>query len=1195
MEVVPSVRLLYSMYTSWTWNLSPCRDYDLLRKHASYSFQEPITWSIANCFSTIQLCATGTVGVAAIGLAFGFRPHSTDARPPSNKRKAPAITASQEAPLTLMPPTTPSPLPHSASAPTTRLRKRSSFARPLSSSRRLENGRWTAISTPDMRAHADSVWEPSVSAQHSRPSTNHDNIAFEFKGNNTAKSSWLRRMSTMSSSKQGSPLSGSLTGSPSVSYSNGSTAPILPNFTDFNPVMPPRNKLVKRSSSQRALGNRTMHSTLRRPATSHQRSATLQQYQPEERSVFHTTPRSSMFFDDLQEEHSSSDESRQWQYFFRSKNLRPSKEGSSRIRSAATTSSRNDKLKPIVPDIIELPTLLLATSITPRPPIGSLNNFEQNPSQLYPSSPPGPTVDDFPPLKHDAARSQTKTSTDLDARSRQSFSISDIFPSPSPSTWKMPRSGSLRRAKAPAGVSGARRIVSAPQSTKLARTRGMSQGKAAHGNFNKRSQPPADDDNRPPSTPSPINAYGRASSSPLPPLNRLSAFEIDLPGAAPSYPTTPQSELPFTSPRLPSPPSPSMSSPTGPLSNRNRSHRPSGAISDRASTLLGSDNDNSRMLSGDEDETDFRSETVYDSTRTGATGSSHSGIRRPIETIFDESADTQKHKVVALQDLLSNDSFNVLDAQRNRIAEEDESISTPIRAPAPSKEKEISTPVHIASRKSQEYFSSPPPLASRSGEYSRKRAADDSSDEEVWAIESLKVSETESIHEASQELQKMNDSPIPSSQVRSLPIGQSSSTLEEQDSSSKPNIFAWSESPSVDKDSVQDLSPRPKTVHGRQAKDSRGSRTTGRRGPSALHLRSQSVPVAPDATGHRSNTSKLDNSWVLGGKGVSEDWDGDFEFEALPATKERKPEDEPIRSSVSSGMLVPRSIMDRQASVRGQFGHVKELTILVEELKALRQQASAQAIMNGHSAELWKEAEGIIDLATLDDEEQDFFPPRSPHSPGFDFDPFEEDSPSVSDRRRSTTSPSRGDFSTGTDQSSGSRTPAHATPERSRMGTPTQTRPRKESTAKAKSVLETIHQQRSHYSPELLSEETPQKKLPFDTTSLRDLVTRAGVVTRALKEIVRRAEAVSAGQDPYPSTPPGPPRPPGPPPPPGPTTKPDPPFSQIFQPPQPSPPTNRSPRNTNPNSKGSNGSFRSTAIAGNDNEIKGHMKMMTVV
>ncbi len=286
--------------------------------------------------------------------------------------------------------------------------------------------------------------------------------------------------------------------------------------------------------------------------------------------------------------------------------------------------------------------------------------------------------------------------------------------------------------------------------------------------------------------------------------------------------------------------------------------------------------------------------------------------------------------------------------------------------------------------------------------------------------------------------------------------------------------------------------------------------------------------------------------------------------------------------------------MERQASVHGQFGHVKELTLLVEELKILRQQASDLNVTNGLSVELWKEADGIINLATLDDEELDFLSPRSPHSPGIDFDPFEEDSPAAANRRQSAASSSREHANGASEHNHGHTTPAHSTPERSRLDTSQTIRPRKESVAKAKSVLETIHQQRNHYGPNFLDEQTPQKKLPFDTTSLRDLVTRAGVVTRALKEIVRRAEKAAESNPSW--TPPNPsPDEDDDSPPSNPPSKPDPPFSQIFHPPNSPTPKSKSPRVTQ-SPKSSSNSYRGGAsIAGNDNEIHGHMKIMTVV
>ncbi|KAL8880967.1 MAG: hypothetical protein Q9198_001729, partial [Flavoplaca austrocitrina] len=309
-----------------------------------------------------------------------------------------------------------------------------------------------------------------------------------------------------------------------MSYSNGSTAPILPEFADAIPVITHRNKLVKRSTSHRALSSTTMHSTLRRPATSHQRSATLQQqYQQEERPALRATPRSSMLFHDVQEEDISSDESTQsWQYFFRTKNIRLGKDGSSRARSAASSAHRNESLKAIVPDCSELPTLLLATSITPRSTRDATRLNEPSDFDDYTPSTPAGHVDEaeMPWTTDTSGKSKDPANIDADPRPRRSFSIADMFPSPSPSTWKMPRSGSIRRAKGSAGVSSGRRVVSAPQPTKLGHTRGLSHGKTSYGYLGRSKPTSTHDRNPPPVSVDPINTYGRAASSPLPPLNR---------------------------------------------------------------------------------------------------------------------------------------------------------------------------------------------------------------------------------------------------------------------------------------------------------------------------------------------------------------------------------------------------------------------------------------------------------------------------------------------------------------------------------------------------------------------------------------------------------------------------------------------------------------------------------------------------
>ncbi|MCJ1456942.1 hypothetical protein MMC28_007308 [Mycoblastus sanguinarius] len=1090
-------------------------------------------------------------------------------------------------------PVTPSPLPPSTSAPTSRLRKRTSLGRPLTSSGNTRIGLRTVASTPDTRLHNGSGGRKTghASSQESEHQNGHGPFAFEFKGAENSAPSWLRRMSNLSSLKTGSPERTPRPGSPSIAYSNGSTAPILPSFAESGSGTVSRNKLVKRSTSQRVLhGTNTLHSTLRRPATSHQRSATLQQQymQDEEPSRLSLTSSLLLPSDVPEDKHTYNESSQLWRPFFRPQVARIAKDGSSRKRNANGTMARTETTKSIIPEITELPTLLLATSISSGSSNDVANGRESNISGLSrPFTPVGFNAFTPPSMDNKSAG----ITTESEPKSRNSFSFSDMFPSPSPSTWKISRTGSLLRSKGSNRNMGGRRVVSAPQpprsreSPSLTPFQGYLAREIPTRHHGERQTNPLD-------VPSDSNdVHQRSTSSPLPPLNRLSAFEVNIPGTIPSYPTTPQPELPI----LPHEPSTQsshpLSSPLGPTMMRNRSHRVSVAPSDRGSTLLGSDNDNSRLMSGDEDDIDSRSETMYDSTRTGATGSSHSGIRRPpIDTIFDESPPPElpsKNKLIALQDLLANESFSETQRTRNYAIEEDYNVSTPVRATVPCKDDGSSTPMHDTSEilLSPEISSSPP--ASSQGPKSSNRLTNDMEigpDDELWAFDDLEEQEIQGNDRKpstnGDRDHAVTSLPRPSDLIHrrreSPPIGNI-------DRPSKPNIFEWSEHSTTDKDSSLGDSPRPKTVHGRQGKDVRGSRVNGRRGPSALHLRSQSVPVPSDMAVHRNhgNASKLD-SWVLGNKGPSEDWDNDFEFDEPSRPSKQAPiNSDPMRPSYSSGMLVPRAILERQASVHGQFGQVKELTLLVEELKRLQQQASAQGIMEGQSAELWKEAEGIINLATLDDDEQEIFPPRSPHSPNFDFDLFDEDSPSNRSRRRSGLSPAKEDRSSFIDDSSGSHPSSRPSQELRKLETPPPTsRPRKQSSAKAKSVLETIHQQRSHYDPALLDAKFAQKKLPFDTTSLKDLVTRAGVVTRALKEIVRRAENGPETPEPRPFT-----------------LK-DPPFSQMFQQPARSPSITKSPRITQspktPKSSRSS-TFLGGSIAGNDNEINGHYKVMTVV
>ena len=1129
----------------------------------------------------LQLCATGTVGVAAIGFAFGHPQHSMATRATESKRRAITRDMLQVQRPTDRPPSTASPAPQPASAPTSRLRKRRSYGWPTASSSKGRSGTRTVGSTPDKLAEQQSNYS-NIQDSPTRESyrwVERRSFTFESKVLENVYPSKPRPRSTMSSLRTGSPHRASPPGSASMSQSNGSTAPILPGLGDFAPETPSRNKLVKRSSSHRALsGGSNLYSALRRPATSYQRSATLQRQNLDRGDStdggFHSSPLS---YNPPEHHDSVDDASQRWRPFFKPQFSRDGDTTLSRKRNISGNMAKHDSPPAIVPDLSELPTLLLATSISTS---SSDEPVTRRPSNLSGLSRP------FTPVGLDTFETpspqsrEPKPPSELDDRPRTSFSFSEMFPSPSPLTWKMPRTGSSRNKRLLGRAPGGRRIVSAPQFTKTRTFAPPGEDDNTLGNHTHIYASPDNDASRSMTPPSRDNVFQRSPSSPLPPLNRLSSFQVELPDSIPSYPTSPQLDLSSRLPqKLSRPSSPSMF-PLGQLSHTNQAYHPSGTHSEHASTLLGSDNDNSRILSGDEDDMDARSSTIYDSTRTGATGSSQSGTKRPhIDTIFDESPPNllPEENLSALKKLhiadvnmspgslgpkltsIKLDAEEVSNTTSPRIKDEVRTV-TQVSTFCPNTTRQdglspVEDPSYIAaSLTEQKRLEGTPTQLASAG---RKRGPEESERSPGTAFSVLGDLSSAERSRSRRSTPRRRESPPGNPRL---------------------NPFEWSEKTSVDRESPQADSGRPKTVHGKQGKEARGHRLSGRRGPPPLHLRSQSVPVPNDNRGH-GNGSKLDG-WILGNKGPSEDWDGDFDFEEGPRTP--KPVSEELRPNASSGMLVPRAILERQASVHGQFGQVKELTKLVEDLKRLQQQAKLQGIIGGQAIELWKEAEGIINLATLDEEEQDLFPA---HSPSVDFDFFDEDSPTNRRQRSEATSP-KDDESTASLHDVSPRLSPRPSYDRSNPETPlSKPRQRKQSSAKAKTVLESIHQQRTHYDPALLDAKITQKKLPFDTTSLKDLVTRAGVVTRALKEEVRRAENRSESPAPTPDQR-------------RPDTPPDPPFSQMFQKPSPPASFNKSPRVTqSPKSpKSSRSSILGGSITGNnDNEINGHMKLMTVV
>lgn len=610
-------------------------------------------------------------------------------------------------------------------------------------------------------------------------------------------------------------------------------------------------------------------------------------------------------------------------------------------------------------------------------------------------------------------------------------------------------------------------------------------------------------------------AYGNivpsTAFSHLSPISNVSAFEVDLPNGTPVFTSSPPSFGPsqhrFTIPKrktvVPSDP-----------------------------TTASSDND-TRVFT-DDDSMDFHSDTAYDSLATRATASSHSGFRQPkIETIFDEmSIDQQPVLTTGIEDLMQRATLEDLSSrsraenarsthvgigitgleghERTLQGSPDQS-TTPVKLSLPEMDDSAPTPVPKKARQGNTLLHSSPPsmvplLNSPHAEPELPPMNGDVEDDIDWSPKP---------HDNDEEVLARDASCSP---VQSRVDQLSDDDFDEQRSTKRSSLFDWSEQ---HPNQPNGESPRPKTVHGKHGNKGGRSRPSGRKSNAAMHLRSQSVPVNRDSLSEAdlpSSASKF-GTWALGSKPVSEEWSDDFEFDDVDEIAEVggliNDEKARKRESIRS-VKVPQAIIDRQQSVHIQFGQVRDFMLLVEELKRLRVQGLNLGLLESHSRQLWEDAESIIDLATVnDDDDATIARPSSPVSSdifGDETPPpkrMSEEEVARTTNRRSISSPA----------------------------TPPYARQRGES-LQTKTFLQTIHQSRGgpESSPADRSTQAARDKLPFDTQDLRDLVIRAGVITRALKEIVRKAEGVSVSPE-RPSA----------------SKFQDPVFRQIFDPPDSSP------------------------------------------
>lgn len=372
-----------------------------------------------------------------------------------------------------------------------------------------------------------------------------------------------------------------------------------------------------------------------------------------------------------------------------------------------------------------------------------------------------------------------------------------------------------------------------------------------------------------------------------------------------------------------------------------------------------SSEDNRDCTSGDDDDTDFKSDTMFDSLRTVASGRARA-VETPLESMYDESPPSTagngngKTKRLSIHEILGR-TWD----EEGKIMEEDENAATP---------------VHTVNRSNMNggrrdsppgpcFGGSPPHDVSLSAkEFSRLSLDDDFDDD--WARDDDFPCNPLSPPSKGSSLNSRGINPNVRLALANI-SGNGSLEIDDHDAhNDRPlsTLFDWSEPPVHDKHDTSGQSLRPKTAYAKQEMDSRGGRSAVRKGPTPTHVRSQSVPVVHESPDDPKTAGSKYGTWAMGTKTVSEDWDDDFEFGG---------------SSMGSGdrqdntFAVPESIQATQPSVKAHSGHIREFSLLVNDLKRLCRHGRDMDMLEGPQRSLWKEAEGIIALASPDEDSTD--------------------------------------------------------------------------------------------------------------------------------------------------------------------------------------------------------------------------------
>jgi hypothetical protein len=249
----------------------------------------------------------------------------------------------------------------------------------------------------------------------------------------------------------------------------------------------------------------------------------------------------------------------------------------------------------------------------------------------------------------------------------------------------------------------------------------------------------------------------------------------------------------------------------------------------------------------------------------------------------------------------------------------------------------------------------------------------------------------------------------------------------------------------------------------------------------------------------------------VGSKGVTEDWNDDFDFSEINEEPAAGDSTESHRVDSGTAMVVPKTIQEQQTNVLANIGLLREWGLLIEELKEHRVRAVALGLLDGPHASMWEEVTAMIDLSEQEAEDDGLPRLSPPSSPGFDEDAFGD----VSDF-----SPNHGQGKGLSGESASEELGTHNPPSNSQQpnrprrksilpsnhdvfapqsspipitlpyGTTSVpsaaatiiSRPRKDSEAKARSIIEALQKRKSIHEPVAeLELSTPSKKVPFDT------------------------------------------------------------------------------------------------------------------